>query len=48
MYMLRSRLLEYAGYPWEGGTLELKVALIQAVERWETLTGGGRAVSSRV
>jgi hypothetical protein len=41
MYMLRSRLFEYAGYPWEGETLELKVALIQAVERWETLTVRG-------
>ncbi|KAH7884287.1 protein kinase subdomain-containing protein PKL/CAK/Fmp29 [Phlebopus sp. FC_14] len=27
--------------PWEGETLELKVALIQATERWEMLTGGG-------
>jgi len=41
MCVLRSRLFNYASYPWEGETLELKVALIQATERWEALTGGG-------
>ena len=41
MCMLRSRLFHYATNPWEGETLELKVALIRATERWETLTGGG-------
>jgi len=41
MCVLRSRLFNHAGYPWEGETLELKVALIRATERWETLTGGG-------
>jgi len=39
--VLRSRLFYHASYPWEGETLELKIALIQATERWETLTGGG-------
>lgn len=39
--VLRSRLFGHAGNPWEGETLDLKVALMRAVERWETLTGGG-------
>jgi len=39
--VLRGRLFHHASNPWEGETLELKVALIQATERWETLTGGG-------
>ncbi|KAG6327373.1 hypothetical protein ID866_11716 [Astraeus odoratus] len=38
---LRRRLFQYAGDPWEGETLPLKVALIEATESWETLTGGG-------
>ncbi|KIO03722.1 hypothetical protein M404DRAFT_9474 [Pisolithus tinctorius Marx 270] len=33
--------LHYAGDPWEGETLALKIALIQATERWKTLAGGG-------
>jgi hypothetical protein len=37
MCVLRSPLFHYAGNPWEGETLELKVALIQATERWGTL-----------
>ncbi|KAJ7221939.1 kinase-like domain-containing protein [Mycena rebaudengoi] len=41
MCVLRSRLFHHANNPWEGETLELKVALIRATERWETLTGGG-------
>ena len=41
MCVLRGRLFHHASNPWEGETLELKVALIQATERWETLTGGG-------
>ena len=41
MCTLRGRLFYHASSPWEGETLELKVALIQATERWETLTGGG-------
>jgi len=41
MCVLRSRLFHHASNPWEGETLELKVALIRATERWETLTGGG-------
>ena len=38
---LRHRLFTHAGNPWEGETLALKVALIEATENWETLTGGG-------
>lgn len=41
MCVLRSRLFHHASNPWEGETLELKVALIRATELWETLTGGG-------
>jgi hypothetical protein len=39
--MLRRRLFYHASDPWEGETLALKVALIEATENWETLTGGG-------
>lgn len=39
--VLRRRLFDYAGDPWEGETLALKVALIEATKDWETLTGGG-------
>ncbi|KAF8177834.1 protein kinase subdomain-containing protein PKL/CAK/Fmp29 [Pholiota molesta] len=39
--VLRSRLFYYAGLPWKGETLELKVALIEAAQYWEKLTGGG-------
>jgi hypothetical protein len=39
--VLRSRLFNQASSPWEGETLELKVALIRATEMWERLTGGG-------
>ncbi|KAJ7485197.1 protein kinase subdomain-containing protein PKL/CAK/Fmp29 [Mycena galericulata] len=39
--MLRRRLFHHASDPWEGETLALKVALIEATENWETLTGGG-------
>ncbi|KAG6329006.1 hypothetical protein ID866_10083 [Astraeus odoratus] len=39
--ILRRRLFYHAGDPWEGETLVLKVALIEAMENWETLTGGG-------
>jgi hypothetical protein len=38
---LRRRLFFHASDPWEGETLELKVALIAATENWDTLTGGG-------
>jgi hypothetical protein len=38
MGMFRRRLFCYAGYPWEGESLELKVALIQATKEWKTLT----------
>lgn len=37
---LRRRLFSHASDPWEGETLALKVALIEATENWETLTGG--------
>jgi hypothetical protein len=40
MCVLRNRLFHHASNPWEGETLELKAALIQATERWEMLTGG--------
>ncbi|THH18002.1 hypothetical protein EW146_g2913 [Bondarzewia mesenterica] len=39
--ILRRRLFYHAGNPWEGETLALKAALIEAAEKWETLTGGG-------
>jgi len=38
--MLRRRLFYHASDPWEGETLALKVALIEATENWKTLTGG--------
>jgi hypothetical protein len=38
--MLRFRLFCHASDIWEGETLALKVALIDATEEWETLTGG--------
>ena len=38
---LRRRLFCYASDPWEGETLSLKVALIQATENWKTLTREG-------
>lgn len=41
LYALRGRLFQQAGGPWEGETVELKTALIQATEEWEELTGGG-------
>ena len=37
---LRRRLFGHASEPWEGETLALKVALIDATERWEMFTGG--------
>jgi hypothetical protein len=40
MRTLRCRLFNHASDPWEGETLALKVALIQATEDWGTLTGG--------
>ncbi|RDX52769.1 protein kinase subdomain-containing protein PKL/CAK/Fmp29 [Lentinus brumalis] len=36
---LRRRLFDHASEPWEGETLALKVALIEAAENWKTLTG---------
>lgn len=41
MGLLCSRLFCHASNPWEGETLELKVALINAAESWETLTPVG-------
>ena len=38
MSMDRSRLFCHASAPWEGDTLELKVALIQATKKWKALT----------
>ncbi|TFY60204.1 hypothetical protein EVG20_g7498, partial [Dentipellis fragilis] len=40
MDIIRRRLFCGASEPWEGETLGLKVALIEATEKWETLTGG--------
>jgi hypothetical protein len=40
MGMLRRRLFCCASDPWEGETLALKVAPINATENWETLTEG--------
>ncbi|KAG9019460.1 hypothetical protein FRB90_001934 [Tulasnella sp. 427] len=39
--VLRRRLFNHASEPWEGETLALKFALIEATENWDTLTGGG-------
>jgi hypothetical protein len=39
--VLRRRLFCHASDPWEGETLALKVALIQATKDWKTLTEGG-------
>ncbi|KAG2339052.1 hypothetical protein BDR05DRAFT_992242 [Suillus weaverae] len=41
MGVLRCRLFCHASDPWEGETLALKVALIQATKNWRKLTGGG-------
>ena len=41
LYALRGRLFLHAGAPWEGETSDLKAALIQAMNRWEELAGGG-------
>ena len=40
--VVRRRPFIRASEPWEGETLELKVALLRATENWNTLTGGGR------
>ena len=37
---LRRRLFHHSSSPWQGETLHLKVALIDATEKWEMLTGG--------
>ena len=39
--LLRRCLFNYASDPWEGDTLELKVALIAATKNWKALTEGG-------
>ncbi|KAF9030001.1 protein kinase subdomain-containing protein PKL CAK Fmp29 [Hymenopellis radicata] len=39
--VLRRRLCHHARSPWQGESLDLKLALIQAMETWKTLTGGG-------
>lgn len=38
---LRRRLFQTAREPWEGETMALKAALVQATENWETLVGPG-------
>ena len=38
---IEGRLFCHASDPWEGETLALKVALIEATQNWEKLTGGG-------
>ncbi|KAG1725600.1 protein kinase subdomain-containing protein PKL CAK Fmp29 [Suillus lakei] len=43
MGVLRRRLFCHASDPWEGETLALKVALIQATKNWKMLTGEGPA-----
>lgn len=40
MGVLRRRLFDHAGQPWEGETIALKVDLIEATKNWETLTEG--------
>ena len=39
--MLRRRFFDHTSVLWEGEILALKVALIEATENWETLTGPG-------
>ena len=39
MGTLRRRLFRHSRDPWEGETLELKVALVQATQHWEALAG---------
>lgn len=39
--LFRRRLFHHAGDLWEGETLALKVALMEAMKTWEMLTGGG-------
>ena len=41
MGVLRRCIFQHAGGPWEGETIALKVALIEATKDWETLTEGG-------
>ena len=41
MDVLRRRLFEHEGNPWEGETIVLKVDLTEATKSWETLTEGG-------
>ncbi|KAH6888898.1 kinase-like domain-containing protein [Coprinopsis sp. MPI-PUGE-AT-0042] len=49
LYAIRGRLFEQAGAPWEGETLELKIALIEAWKWWDELgeaRGGTTATAS--
>ncbi|THU92318.1 hypothetical protein K435DRAFT_800562 [Dendrothele bispora CBS 962.96] len=39
--VLRRRLFQHAGHPWEGEAIALKVALIEATIEWEKLTERG-------
>ncbi|RPD54300.1 protein kinase subdomain-containing protein PKL/CAK/Fmp29 [Lentinus tigrinus ALCF2SS1-7] len=38
---LRRRLFRHSRDPWEGETIQLKLALVQAIEHWEALAGEG-------
>ncbi|KAI0030598.1 kinase-like domain-containing protein [Vararia minispora EC-137] len=39
LWALRNRLFQHAGEPWEGETINLKLALIEAMEKWKEFTG---------
>ena len=41
LYSLRGRLFEQASVPWKGENFDLQIVLIEAMERWEELVGGG-------
>jgi len=41
LYSLRGRLFEQASAPWKGENFDLQIVLIEAMERWEELVGGG-------
>ena len=40
LYGVRARLFQEAGAPWEGESFNLKIALIEATEKWNELAGG--------
>ena len=41
MDVLRRRLFQHSGDPWEGETIGLKVDLIEATKTWDMLLEGG-------